>query len=88
MEAKYPTDVEDESQVLVTQIQSTCHPHPPLMATTLIVLPKDEVPVQAHPTHSRLRTTATAQSSRTGLEGRCHYNWRWLGHICHERVFF
>lgn len=87
MEAKYPTDVEDESQVLVTQIQSTCHPQPHPLATTRIVLPKDEVPVQAQPTRSRLCTIATAQSGRTGPEERGHHNWRWLSCICHERVF-
>lgn len=55
MEAKYPTDVEDESQVLITQIPSTCHASlPHKLATTPTVIPENETPLRAHPTHPTL----------------------------------
>lgn len=61
MEARYPTDFEDESQVLVTQIGPTCCAPSHKLATTPVVIPEDEAPVRAHLIHSSLRTTSTSE---------------------------
>lgn len=74
MEANYSTDVEDESQVLITQLWSTCQASlSHKLTTTPVVIPENKTSVQAHPTHPTVPTTSTSRSvpkARLGRQAR------------------
>lgn len=72
MEANYSTDVEDKSQVLITQqLWSTCHASlSHKLTTTPVVIPENKTSVQAHPTHPTVPTTNTSKSVLKARLGR------------------
>lgn len=72
MEANYSTDVEEKSQVLITQLWSTCHASlSHKLTTTPVVIPENKTSVQAHPTLPMVPTTNTSKSvlkARLGMQ--------------------